>query len=258
MLSGWRGMRMGQRALAEGLVVLALLGWWWSSLELPATVLPSPPVVGRRLIGILTTPALSWHVAVTTLRVLLSVATALLAGLLLALLAQAVPWLTGIIMDRILVWLNGMPSVGWAILAVIWFKVSDFTVIFVQVMILLPFSLINFAEGLRNLDRELIEMAMSFAGRRADVIRKVVLPMLLPYGVAALRISYGVCWKIALISELFGAQSGLGYLMLQAQAVGDATTVLATCFLIVILFALGEAALINPLARKLRSDLAEA
>ena len=79
MLSGWRGMRMGQRALAEGLVLLALLGWWWSSLELPATVLPSPPAVGHRLIAILTTPELNWHVAVTTLRVLLSVATALSA-----------------------------------------------------------------------------------------------------------------------------------------------------------------------------------
>jgi len=258
MLRGWRGMRMGQRALAEALVLLALLGWWWSSLELPAAVLPSPQAVGQRLIAILTTPELSWHIAVTSLRVLVSVASALLAGLLLALLAQTVPWLAGIIMDRILVWLNGMPSVGWAILAVIWFKVSDFTVIFVQVMILLPFSLINFAEGLRNLDRELIEMAVSFARRRSGIIRKVVLPMLLPYGVAALRISYGVCWKIALISELFGAQSGLGYLMLQAQAVGDATTVLATCLLIVMLFALGEAALINPLARRLRSDLASA
>ena len=70
---------------------------------------------------------------------------------------------------------------------------------------------------------------------------KVVIPMLMPYGVAALRVSYGVCWKIALISELFGAQSGLGYLMLQAQAVGDVTTVVATCIAIVILFMLGEA-----------------
>jgi NitT/TauT family transport system permease protein len=258
MLSGLKGRAIGQRALAEALVVLALLGWWWSSHQMPATVLPSPAAVGQRLIAILITPELSWHVAITALRVLVSVAIALLAGFLLALLAQAVPWLGGIIMDRILVWLNGMPSVGWAILAVIWFKVSDFTVIFVQVMILLPFSLINFAEGLRNLDRELVEMAVSFAQRRAGVIRKVVLPMLLPYGVAALRISYGVCWKIALISELFGAQSGLGYLMLQAQAVGDATTLLATSLAIVLLFALGEAAIINPLARNLRRDLASA
>src|SRR6476620_11445983 len=246
-----------QRALAEALVVLALLAWWWSSLTLPATVIPSPAAVAHRLMAMLTTPQLSWHVVLTTLRVLISVASALVLGFLLALLAHAVPWLGGIIMDRILVWLNGMPSVGWAILAVIWFKVSDFTVIFVQVMILLPFSLINFAEGLRNLDREIIEMADSFARRRADTVAKVMIPMLMPYGIAALRVSYGVCWKIALISELFGAQSGLGYLMLQAQSVGDVTTVVATCFAIVVLFMLGEVCIIDPIARTARGDIAQ-
>jgi NitT/TauT family transport system permease protein/sulfonate transport system permease protein len=245
-----------QRALAEGLLVFALAAWWWSSRHLPASVLPPPEAVASRLFQILTTPQLNWHVLVTGGRVLASVALALAAGFLLALLAHTVPWLSGIVMDRILVWLNGMPSVGWAILAVIWFKVSDLTVIFVQVMILLPFSLINFAEGLKNLDREVIEMAESFARRRAGVVRKVVMPMLLPYGVAALRVSYGVCWKIALISELFGARSGLGYLMLQAQAVGDITSVLATCMTIVMLFALGEGLLINPITRSVRRDLA--
>ena len=99
-------------------------------------------------------------------------------------------------------------------------------------------------------------MAESFAHRRAATVVKVVIPMLMPYGIAALRVSYGVCWKIALISELFGAQSGLGYLMLQAQAVGDVTTVVATCIAIVILFTLGEACVINPIARTARKDIA--
>ena len=85
---------------------------------------------------------------------------------------------------------------------------------------------------------------------------KVVLPMLMPYGIAALRVSYGVCWKIALVSELFGAQSGLGYLMLQAQSVGDVVTVVATCVIIVVLFMLGEAYIINPIARAVRKDIA--
>lgn len=247
---------LGQRAIAESLVLLALASWWWFSTQAGPAVLPSPQAVLNRLFDIATTPSLSWHVLITSLRVLASVVLALALGFLLALLAHSVPWLAGIVMDRILVVLNGMPSVGWAILAVIWFRVSDYTVIFVQVMILLPFSLINFAEGLRNLDREVIEMAESFARRRTTTVLKVVIPMLMPYGIAALRVSYGVCWKIALISELFGAQSGLGYLMLQAQAVGDVTTVVATCVVIVILFTLGEACIINPIARSARKDIA--
>ena len=208
-----------------------------------------------RLLDIVSTPSLSLHILATLLRVLSSVALALVIGFVLASLAHARPWVDGIVTDRLLIVLNGMPSVGWALLAVIWFKVSDFTVIFVQVMILLPFSLINFAEGWRNLDAELVEMARSYASRPSVVLSKVVFPMLLPYGMAALRVSYGVCWKIALISELFGAQTGLGYLMLQAQSIGDITTIMATSILIVALFVAGEALVINPLARATRKDL---
>jgi NitT/TauT family transport system permease protein/sulfonate transport system permease protein len=221
-------------------------------------VVPAPQAVLARLIYIATDPALGWHVLITTLRVVASVVLSLALGLMLALLAHARPWLEGIVMDRVLIVLSGMPSVGWAILAVIWFKVSDFTVIFVQVMILLPFALINFAEGLRNLDQEVIEMADSFSTRRTATLVHVLIPMLLPYGIAALRVSYGVCWKIALVSELFGAQSGLGYLMLQAQSVGDVVTVVATCLIIVVLFTLGEAAILNPVARTVRRDIAQA
>jgi hypothetical protein len=44
--------------------------------------------------------------------------------------------------------------------------------------------------------------------------------------------------------------------MLQAQAVGDVTSVLATCLTIVLLFALGERLLIYPITRRVRRDLA--
>ena len=248
---------IGQRAIADGLVVLALAAWWWSSRHLPASVIPSPQAVLARLVTIATEPSLAGHAVITTLRVMASVLLSLALGLALALAAHARPWLDGMISDRILVVLSGMPSVGWAILAVIWFKVSDFTVVFVQVMILLPFALINFSEGLRNLDQEVIEMADSFSTRRSATLVHVLIPMLLPYGIAAMRVSYGVCWKIALVSELFGAQSGLGHPMLQAQAIGDVVTVVATCLIIVALFTLGEALIVNPIARTLRRDIAQ-
>jgi NitT/TauT family transport system permease protein/sulfonate transport system permease protein len=66
---------------------------------------------------------------------------------------------------------------------------------------------------------------------------------------SAVRIAYGVGWKIALIAELFGVSSGLGYLMLKAQIVSDAATVYATCFAIVLLFLAGEKLVIDPLSR---------
>jgi NitT/TauT family transport system permease protein len=59
-----------------------------------------------------------------------------------------------------------------------------------------------------------------------------------------------VARKIALIAELFGAETGLGYVMLQAQTISDVATVLATCLMIVFLFILGDSLLLRPIARR--------
>jgi ABC-type nitrate/sulfonate/bicarbonate transport system permease component len=150
---------------------------------------------------------------------------------------------------RLLVILNSFPSVGWAILGVIWFGVSNGTVIFIEIAIILPFCLINALEGFRQIDPDLDEMGRSFSRSRWRRFTKVTLPLVMPFLMAGLRIAYGICWKIALVAELFGAQSGLGFLLVQAQSSADAAMVFATCFVIVLaVFAVDRIAL-APLAR---------
>lgn len=51
----------------------------------------------------------------------------------------------------------------------------------------------------------------------------------MPYVLGSLRIAYGVGWKIAIVAELLGSTSGLGFLMLKAQSSADVTTFLAAC-----------------------------
>ncbi len=169
--------------------------------------------------------------------------------MILALLPKNYPITEIIIQERIKPFLNSFPSVGWAILAVIWFGSSNFSVMFVQVAILTPFCLVNLTEGLKDLDQEIIEMGKSFSRNKYKIFFKITLPLLLPYIIAAIRIAYGVCWKIALVSELFGAEDGIGVIMLRAQTTANASMVFASCFAIVIIFMLGEKLIINPLAK---------
>jgi NitT/TauT family transport system permease protein len=168
----------------------------------------------------------------------------------LAFVAHELRWLEAAVDERIKPVLNSFPSIGWAILAAIWFDPGHFGVMFVEVAILIPFCLINIAEGLRNIDRELMEMGQSFTRNRARILWRLTLPLLVPYGLSATRIAYGIAWKIALVAELLGAPSGLGYLMLRAQTAADSTTFLATCFAIVLIFVVGERLVIAPLERR--------
>jgi NitT/TauT family transport system permease protein len=239
-----------ERLIGEGVVVLFLLGWWALARGLPEFILPGPLPVARRLVELFMTPEFLWHVMTSTWRVLVSIVAALLIGGGLAFLAHGVPWLEGVVDERIKPVLNSFPSIGWAILAAIWFEPGDFGVVFVEVAILIPFCLINIAEGLRNIDRELMEMGRSFTRHRLRMLWRLTLPLLVPYGLSATRIAYGIAWKIALVAELLGAPSGLGYLMLRAQTAADSTAFLAICFAIVLIFVVGERLVLAPLERR--------
>lgn len=239
-----------ERLIGEGVVVLALVGWWGLARHLPEFILPAPTAVAQRLLVLFVSPDFLGNLLVSTWRVLISIAAALLIGGGLAFLAHGVPWMAAVVDERIKPALNAFPSIGWAILAAIWFEPGDPSVIFVEVMILIPFCLINIAEGLRNIDREVMEMGRSFTRHRTRIFWRLTLPLLAPYVLSATRIAYGVAWKIALVAELLGAPSGLGYVMLRAQTAADSTTFLATCFVIVLIFVLGERLVIVPLERR--------
>jgi NitT/TauT family transport system permease protein/sulfonate transport system permease protein len=240
---------LAERAIADGLVVAAVLGWWLLSLHLPDFVMPSPWRVMKTLAGLFLTPSLLADTAASAARVVISVALSTVIGGALALVPYRWPVADVIVRDRITPFLNSFPSVGWAILAMIWFGTTDAAVIFVEVAVLTPFCLINILEGLKELDAELLEMGSSFTRLGGRCFRKIVVPMLLPYTMSAIRIAYGIAWKIALVAELFGVSSGLGYLMLKAEIVSDAATVYATCFAIVLLFLAGERLVLDPLSR---------
>lgn len=239
--------------LADSLVILALALWAAGASRLPEFVLPGPLAVGRRMVELFIDPEFLVHTLASTLRVLASVMLALLIGGGLALAARTLPWLRGLVHGVLQPFLSAFPSIGWAILAAVWFQPSHASIIFVQTAILVPFCLINVAEGLRQIDRELIEMARSFSRRRHRIVWRVGLPLLMPYLLGALRIAYGVAWKIALVAELLGSTSGLGFLMLRAQGSADLVTVLAACLAIVALFFAGERLLLDPLARRFTS-----
>lgn len=241
---------LSARFVGEGVVLAVLAAWWLAARGLPEYVLPGPLAVAARLVELFTRPEFLGHTLISTIRVFASVAIAVVIGSGLAIAANSVRWVEPIVHDRIKPVLNSFPSIGWAILAAIWFDAGSFAVIFVQVAILIPFCLVNVAEGLRAIDRELLEMGRSFTRSRWRGFRLVALPLLMPFLLAAVRISYGIGWKIALVSELIGAPSGLGYLMLRAQTTADSVTFLAACLAIVIIFMVGDRWVIAPLERR--------
>lgn len=238
-----------QRLVAEGALVFLVFVWWVGSRHLPPFVLPGPMDVLKAMAQFVVDPNTAVNALISFARVVASVAIAMALALALAVAVRAMPVLEGIIERRILTFLNSFPSVGWAILGVVWFKISTPTVLFIQTAIVLPFCLINVLAGFQQIDRDLEELGASLTRSSVRRFFKLTLPLVAPFLIAGLRIAYGICWKIALVSELFGASSGLGYLLMQAQTVSDAAMVFACCLVIVVIYGVTDFIFLRPLAR---------
>ena len=239
-----------QRLIADGAVIVLLVAWWATARHLPVFVLPGPTQVLAAMARFATDPTVAAHAAISFARVVASVAIAMALALGLAAAVRAAPILESIVERRILTFLNSFPSVGWAILGVVWFKISTPTVLFIQIAIVLPFCIVNALAGFRQIDPDLDELGRSLTRSPFRRFFKLTLPLAAPFLVAGLRVAYGICWKIALVSELFGASSGLGYLLMRAQTNSDAATVFACCLVIVLIYGVTDYLFLRPLAAR--------
>ena len=231
--------------------------WWFVAKDIPDFILPEPLEVLSALFQLAVNLESFQHIAISMFRVTGALVFAAIVSITLAIVSRTNYIFTIIIESNILIVLNSFPSIGWAILGVIWFSISDITVIFVEIMIIIPFCLINCIQGFRQVDKEIKEMGISFSRNRILTFFKIDLPLALPFIIAGIRISYGIAWKIAIVAELFGASSGLGWLLQQAQNNADSEKVLAICLLIVLLFSAIDFLLLKPIANKYSINIKE-
>lgn len=233
VLSPFARGRAAGRFAAHLATLLFLFAWEAASLLAPSYLLPGPDPVARRLWQFVTSPHDLRHLGASLYHVATAIAISFVLGSLLALLPHYLPVLQLAIERRIGPFLNSFSAIGWALLSIMWFGVSSFTVIFAISAVLVPFALVNMAAGLANIDREIVEMAGSFTRRRLRMFVVVVVPSLYPFIFATLRIMFGVAWKVTLTAELFGGDSGLGYMINLSRQEFDTATIFAAIILII-------------------------
>ena len=217
------------------LVVAIALGAAWviGSMNAPPYILPTPADVGRAAISFFTSGRKLAHLGATLMHIFASIAIAFVVGAALAFAAHYARWSATAIHRRLSPFLNAFSGIGWTLLAVIWFGVSTTSVVFTITIVLLPFALVNLREGLVSLDVELVDMGRSFGRDQWRSFRAIVLPSLLPFAAATLRIMFGVAWKVALTAELFGGGSGLGYMINIARQDYDTATIFTVILFII-------------------------
>jgi NitT/TauT family transport system permease protein len=234
--------------LANGVPLLVLLFWWWIARRSPAFIIPAPfdvlRTTGRLLYG-----DMAIHTYTSFVRIIIAVLLAMGLGGSFVFMVRLLPVTQKLVGDRLVPFLDSVPALGWAILGVIWFGLGHTAVVFVVTAVLLPFALVNLWEGMRAIDPDLREMGLSFTRQRLRILSMIEIPLLMPYIFAALRLSFSVGWKVALIAEFFGSEAGLGLVMNRGRQLYDTSTVFATIVTVLVIVTVVERFVFEPLGK---------
>ena len=139
-------------------VALLLVAMEITSRFVPDYIMPSPVAVWAAARELFFTDP--WHVAVTLVRLAVSVTVAMVAGVLVGLAMGMFPSVRPYL-KAIVVIDTGIPALSWMLIAVFWFKNPESRIFFILLVILLPFYALNVYEGVRALSKELVDMIES-------------------------------------------------------------------------------------------------
>jgi NitT/TauT family transport system permease protein len=210
-----KSVKRTERQVLPGLITIGLgiLVWQGISLFFLPVFFPGPAELLDRMIEIYGDPASYVVVGQTLLRIFEGFAISMLIGTALGLL-MGLKRGVEIFFDSWIMVLLTVPAVCWAFLSVLWFGLSNVAPILTIVLIVFPFVVMNIWEGTKAVDRDLIGMGRAFKADRHLMLRKVIVPQLMPYIFSSLRIALSLSWKIALVAEAFGAGDGVGQEMI--------------------------------------------
>jgi NitT/TauT family transport system permease protein len=231
-------------------IVSILLLWAVIAAFFPPTFLPGPLVVARRL-GELAARGDFWmHLRATILRVAIGFGIAFVVSVGAGILMGSRRLAEGVFESWVLVGLT-IPGLCWAVLAVMWFGITEMAPVFAIVVVVLPMLTLNMWQGTKSVDRDLVEMAHVFRASRRALLRDVVLPQLLPFCLAGARLGFALGWKVVVLSEMFGLSSGVGYMINRSFSAYSMDDVLAwTVGFTLVMFAF-EYAVMLPIERRL-------
>jgi sulfonate transport system permease protein len=244
----YRTARVGLRALLP----LTVLGLWWLLSGLgwvPTNLLPGPVAIAQTFWSMLSTQNLVGQLGVSLTRAAVGLAVGGTIGLVLG-IAVGLSRLGEELVDSSMQLLRTVPFIALSPLFIVWLGIGNVPK---ETLIALACSFpiyLNTSNGVRNVDRKMVEAARSFGLGGTRLIREVILPSALPSILTGLRYATGISVLALVAAEQIATTAGLGYLMLNAEQLVQ-VNVIFVCVVLYAVLGIGGDLLVRGLERTL-------
>ncbi|AYA76264.1 aliphatic sulfonate ABC transporter permease SsuC [Bacillus sp. Y1] len=211
--------RIWREKLIPWMIPMMILGLWQilsMNGMIPATILPSPIAVIQSGAELTASGELINHISISLGRAL----TGFLIGGLLGFLFGLVNGLfkpLDLLLDTSIQMLRNIPHLALLPLVILWFGIDEVSKVFLVALGVLFPIYINTYHGIKSVDKGLIEMGRAYGLKGYSLFLQVILPGALSSILVGIRYALGVMWTTLIVAETIAANSGIGYMAMNAR-----------------------------------------
>jgi sulfonate transport system permease protein len=212
--------------------VSIFVAWWilTGTNVIDPTVLSTPGATWDAFVQLLLHQDLLGDIGISIRRALEGLALGAGVGLILGIIVGLYR-LGEELLDASLQMLRTVPYPALIFLFIVWFGVGEASHVYLIALATLFPMYLNTFNGVRNVDRRVVEAARSFGVDGWQLIRRVVVPLAMPSIMTGLRFSAGISVIALVFTESIGASQGIGYLVSQANSLQQ-IPILVVCIII--------------------------
>jgi len=181
-----------------------------------ATLFPPPLDVLTALYEIIKDGSIFEHIQISLFRFfsgyLLAVVVAVILGLFLGRWSKV--WS---ILDPIVQVLRPVSPIAWSPFIVLWFGIGNMPAIVIIFIAAFFPVLLSTVSAVKKVDNVYLRVAANFEMSQFHLLKKIVFPAAFPMIANGLHMALGSAWIFLVAGEMVGAQSGLGFLIVDAR-----------------------------------------
>ena len=229
-----------KKTALKALKVLGVFAFWitvWVLISLSVDsefLFPSPISVIKALGSLIVTADFWLSTALSLLRVFIGILISIVIGTLLAVLTVNVRVLDTLLSPLISV-IKATPVASFIILAWLWISSGKLPV-FITSLIVIPIIWSNISEGIRSVDRSLVEVARVYKFTAPQKLFKLYIPSVAPFFMAACKSSLGLAWKAGISAEVLTTpQKAIGTELYLSKTYLEMPTLFAWTLVVILL-----------------------
>lgn len=231
---------MQTKLLRFFLMIIVFLGIWEFTYLLGAYSLhiwkpymfPSPQGVFEVLVFELKNKVLLLAFLHSMKRILIGFFFSMLLGCILGLLMANFPTLSNFLRP-IALGIQSLPSICWVPFAILWFGLSDSSIIFVIIAGAVFSISLAIENGITTVNPLYINAAKTMGVNGFSLYTKVILPASLPTLVNGFKQGWSFAWRALMSAEMMSASIGLGQILISGRDLADVNQIMLIMLVII-------------------------